>query len=349
MGSASSTPEVPGGGYDGYHVLKVSENSPSHAAGLEPFFDYILSINDERLNKDDDRLKQICKQNIDKPVSLTVYSSKDQSVRQCSLTPSNTWGGNGVLGLSIRHCSFEGASENIWHILDVQPNSPAAIAGIRSQTDYIIAADSFQDDRDDLFALVERFNMKPLRLYVYNSALDKCREVTITPNNNWGGEGSLGCGIGYGYLHRIPKAATLRGVADQKNPSPSPLPGSSLNTHGHSHGGDACTGHHQKEVDTGTAVRVEDREDSAQEDLQQKNFEHHQEGLQLENAAPVLDARSLLTEIQTDSVGQTLATLDLSNFAATPRKDAETNQRKTDDDDISSSATPINLTLDHAM
>ncbi len=26
----------------------------------------------------------------------------------------------------------------------------------------------------------------------------------MTPNVGWGGEGSLGCGIGYGYLHRIP-------------------------------------------------------------------------------------------------------------------------------------------------
>lgn len=29
-------------------------------------------------------------------------------------------------------------------------------------------------------------------------------QVTLTPNGAWGGEGSLGCGIGYGYLHRIP-------------------------------------------------------------------------------------------------------------------------------------------------
>ena len=41
-----------------------------------------------------------------------------------------------------RFCSFEGANENVWHILDVQPNSPAAHAGLRSDTDYIIGADS---------------------------------------------------------------------------------------------------------------------------------------------------------------------------------------------------------------
>lgn len=28
--------------------------------------------------------------------------------------------------------------------------------------------------------------------------------MTITPNSRWGGEGMVGCGIGYGYLHRIP-------------------------------------------------------------------------------------------------------------------------------------------------
>ena len=27
--------------------------------------------------------------------------------------------------------------------------------------------------------------------------------MSITPNVAWGGEGSLGCGIGYGYLHSL--------------------------------------------------------------------------------------------------------------------------------------------------
>ena len=39
---------------------------------------------------------------------------------------------------------------------------------------------------------------------MYNFDSDNVREVLLTPNSAWGGEGSLGCGIGYGYLHRIP-------------------------------------------------------------------------------------------------------------------------------------------------
>ncbi|XP_030044732.1 Golgi reassembly-stacking protein 2-like, partial [Microcaecilia unicolor] len=57
---------------------------------------------------------------------------------------------------------------------------------------------------EDLFSLIETHEGKPLKLYVYNTDTDNCREVIITPNHVWGGEGSLGCGIGYGYLHRIP-------------------------------------------------------------------------------------------------------------------------------------------------
>lgn len=48
---------------------------------------------------------------------MTVYSSKSQNVREINITPSATWGGQGLLGVSIRFCSFEGANENVWHIL----------------------------------------------------------------------------------------------------------------------------------------------------------------------------------------------------------------------------------------
>ena len=68
--------------------------------------------------------------------------------------------------MSIRFCSFEGASENIWHILvwgllipsafyprlsqEVEPNSPAAKAGLRANDDYIVATDAILMERDDL-------------------------------------------------------------------------------------------------------------------------------------------------------------------------------------------------------
>ncbi|KAK3764295.1 hypothetical protein RRG08_008777 [Elysia crispata] len=204
MGGSAST-EVPGGGTEGYHVLRVQEGSPGHRAGLEAFFDFIVAIGQTRLNQDNDTLKELLKSNIEKPLVVTVYSSKTQKVREVQLVPSHSWGGQGLLGVSIRFCSFEGANENVWHILEVQPNSPADLAGLKSDTDFVIGADSVLHESEDLFTLIESHEGKALKLYVYSTESDSCREVTITPNLSWGGQGSMGCNIGYGYLHRIPK------------------------------------------------------------------------------------------------------------------------------------------------
>lgn len=182
----------------------MQDNSPGQKAGLEAFFDFIVAIAGTRLDQDNDMLKELLRQNVDKSVRITVYSSKTQTVRELSLTPSNNWGGQGLLGVSIRFCSFEGANESVWHILEVHPNSPAELAGLRAYSDYVIGADAIRHENDDLFTLIEMHEQQPLKMYVYNLDDDACREVTIKPNTAWGGEGALGCGIGYGYLHRIP-------------------------------------------------------------------------------------------------------------------------------------------------
>lgn len=98
----------------------------------------------------------------------------------------------------------------------MHPNSPALLAGLQPFTDYIIGADSVLHESEDLYALIENHEGRNLKLYVYNSNDDSCREITITPNHGWGGEGLLGCGIGYGYLHRIP----VRGIAPPTVTSP---------------------------------------------------------------------------------------------------------------------------------
>jgi len=217
MGSSQSV-EVPGGGTEGYHVLRVQDGSPGQKAGLEAFFDFIVAIGNTRLNQDNDTLKHLLKANIEKEISMTVYSSKSQTVREVFITPSTLWGGQGLLGVSIRFCSFGGANENVWHILDVHPKSPAELAGLRSFSDYIIGADSILHESEDLFSLIEAHEGRHLKLYIYNTETDHCREVTIIPNGAWGGDGSLGCGIGYGYLHRIPIGDDLTKIGEHMKP-----------------------------------------------------------------------------------------------------------------------------------
>ena len=49
---------------------------------------------------------------------------------------------------------------------------------------------------------------RPLQLYVYNNEYDVTRTVTMTPSRGWGGEGALGCVLGFGALHRVPPPLT---------------------------------------------------------------------------------------------------------------------------------------------
>ncbi|XP_015787916.1 Golgi reassembly-stacking protein 2 [Tetranychus urticae] len=204
MGLSSSSLEIPGGGKEGYHVLKVQEGSPGAEAGLQAYFDFIVSIGNTRLNQNNETLKEILKANINQTIKMTVFNSKTSTIRQVDIRPSSDWGGTGLIGVSIRFCSFENANQNVWHILQVEPNSPAEQAGLQSNCDYIIGADSTFQDSEDLYLLIESHDGKQLKLFVYNLLTDNVRDVLITPNSRWGGEGLLGCGIGYGYLHRIP-------------------------------------------------------------------------------------------------------------------------------------------------
>ncbi|KAB7493930.1 Golgi reassembly-stacking protein 2 [Armadillidium nasatum] len=155
MGGSQSV-QIPGGGMEGYHVLR---------------------------DQDNDTLKELLKNSIEKELEMTVYSSKTQYVRKLKITPSNLWGGQGLLGVSIRFCPFEGANENVWHIMEVHPNSPADIAGLQSYSDYIIGADSVLHESEDLFSLIEAHEGRPLKLYVYNVETDSCREVASSTTN----------------------------------------------------------------------------------------------------------------------------------------------------------------------
>nr|XP_058931855.1 Golgi reassembly-stacking protein 1 isoform X4 [Kogia breviceps] len=220
MGLGASA-EQPAGGAEGFHLYGVQENSPAQQAGLEPYFDFIITIGHSRLNKENDTLKALLKANVEKPVKLEVFNMKTMKVREVEVVPSNMWGGQGLLGASVRFCSFRRASEHVWHVLDVEPCSPASLAGLRPYTDYVVGSDQILQESEDFFSLIESHEGKPLKLMVYNSESDSCREVTVTPNAAWGGEGSLGCGIGYGYLHRIP----TQPPSHHKKPSGIPPPG----------------------------------------------------------------------------------------------------------------------------
>lgn len=108
------------------------------------------------------------------------------------------------LGLSLQYAPIALAA-NIWHVLDVAPNSPADHAALLPYSDYILGSpEGALHGEGALGELVEDHIGRPLRLYVYNNEYNVTREVTIQPSRGWGGEGALGCVLGYGALHRLP-------------------------------------------------------------------------------------------------------------------------------------------------
>ena len=59
----------------------------------------------------------------------------------------------------------------------MHPNSPAAQAGLIPHSDYVVGSDSLVGVEDDFYSMIETNNQKQIKLYVYNSESDSCREV----------------------------------------------------------------------------------------------------------------------------------------------------------------------------
>ncbi|GAA5930449.1 hypothetical protein JCM10213_001094 [Rhodosporidiobolus nylandii] len=223
MGQAESTPGAPhhdpllGSLNAAFHVLRVAEGSPAAGAGVDPFFDFIVGAAGRQLGDEIDALTDVLEHNEGREVTLQVYSTKRHEVRDVHVVPSRSWSSEGapggqvdgqpsLLGLSLRLCNPQHALEQVWHVLEILEGSPAQSAGLVPFGDWIIGyAGGVLCGEGDFYDVVEAHVDKPLRLFVYNSDYDVTREAILVPNRSWGGEGLLGCGVGYGLLHRIPK------------------------------------------------------------------------------------------------------------------------------------------------
>ncbi|KAJ3565023.1 hypothetical protein NP233_g7908 [Leucocoprinus birnbaumii] len=205
----------------GLHVLRVTPQSPASQTNIEPFFDFVVGFEGDSFSSDNainaSELEKIVESHEGRVLNLLVWSSKSQQTRVVPIIPSRTWSsqqnehsahGNdaqpSLLGLSMRICEPESASENVWHVLDVIEGSPAESAGLVPMGDWILGWSGGVLGAENDFYDVEAHVDKPLRVYVYSYDFDTLREVVLIPNRHWGGEGLLGCVFGFGLLHRIP-------------------------------------------------------------------------------------------------------------------------------------------------
>ncbi|KAI2614693.1 GRASP55/65 PDZ-like domain-containing protein [Hypoxylon fragiforme] len=169
---------------------------------VEPWFDFIVGINGRVIDNPDPRLfAQEVRNCAGSSVALGLWSAKGQRTRVLHVpVPADTRS----LGLSLQWTPLAVAS-NVWHVLDVPANSPADHAGLLPYSDYVLGTpDGVLHGESGLGELVDDYIGRPLKLWVYNHEYDVTRELEIVPSRDWGGEGALGCVLGYGALHRLP-------------------------------------------------------------------------------------------------------------------------------------------------
>lgn len=163
-----------------------------------------------------------------------VWNIKSQSARLVKIIPSDSWGGAGLLGVTIRLDNYAGAEDRLVRVLSIDsPKSPAAIAGLVPEKDFLLGTThQTLDSVNRLAAVLQHHEDEIVELYVYNTDEDLVRVVSLLPTSNWEGSrgGLLGAEVGTGYLHRLPyssRSTTGSSVerkvcyveADQKNDS----------------------------------------------------------------------------------------------------------------------------------
>ncbi|KAG6002555.1 hypothetical protein E4U21_002979 [Claviceps maximensis] len=185
----------------GSYGFQVLRNTNLELA-VEPWFDFIVGINGRPIEDPNPSLfAQEVRNCAGGSVSLGLWNAKGQRTRElhASVPPDTA-----SLGLTLQYSPIALAA-NIWHVLDVAAKSPADQGGLLPYSDYILGSpEGSLQGESALGELVEDHIGRPLRLYVYNNEYNVTREVTIHPSRGWGGEGALGCVLGYGALHRLP-------------------------------------------------------------------------------------------------------------------------------------------------
>lgn len=229
MGASASAEEV-----SGIRVFSVTPGSPAAEAGLETFFDFIVEVNGTPLS--DPANRQAFAKRIQESeggmAKMKVFNTRMQDTREIMVYPRK-WSGTGLLGATVRHDAVDPGENHGIRVLDVFPNSPAAKAGLVPFQDFMLGTlERAFHDCDDLAEVLLTNLGKQIQVHVYSITTEMVREVTLEPNNRWGGEGCIGCGTGTGLLHRIPgprfppggnraAAAQVPGIAA---PSPAATP-----------------------------------------------------------------------------------------------------------------------------
>jgi len=151
-------------------------------------------------------------QEVKEPIEFLVYNIKSRTSRTLYFSiPDDA--SQFRLGLHLWLDDYsEGADYRMVRCLSVDkdPHSPAAVAGLRSGSDYLLGTGNVSFDSVDTLVYVlneAEQNKESVSIYTYNSETDYVRLVSLLPTYDRGGKLStslIGMEVGFGLLHRLP-------------------------------------------------------------------------------------------------------------------------------------------------
>jgi len=181
-------------------------------APLVPYLDVVTSVNGIALGEESSRTGVFEREvagSVDKPMLLEVYNVKTRRQRLVQLTPSRSWGGDGLLGLQVHHDAISDDADAVLHVMEVESGSPAAQYGFVAGDDYLLGT------MDGPFRTVDEFidfctNAavgETVLLFLLSAAADAVRAVVIVWDDTIAAHG-LGVTLASGHIHTMPNRAT---------------------------------------------------------------------------------------------------------------------------------------------
>jgi hypothetical protein len=145
-----------------------------------------------------------------KETELGLFNIRSSHMRFIRVTPNKDWpDADGLLGMMIRFEDFSKAQEKTFRILKVWDNSPAYHCGLQAEEDYVLGFTHYNhkdfEDFINILRNLEKSEVNTVEMCVFNNIQNCPRFIYLSPDRQWGGEGSIGCEFGSGILNMLPK------------------------------------------------------------------------------------------------------------------------------------------------
>lgn len=212
MGVKGSTPQD--NKLFGFRLYKIFPGGPLAESGLSELDEFIIPPEEVIYNKIS--FYEYLKSNLNKKISLNVYSVIRRFFYTIEVTPRNDWGDPkyGFLGACVRYENWSTAHTNLLRVIKVNKDSIAErILNLIPNDDYIISIRpenkdfiSLNNDTSDpmtIFQEVLNDNIANfIEMFIYNVKTGSRNVKLFLEQRN--GE-ILGCDVAYGKLHELPK------------------------------------------------------------------------------------------------------------------------------------------------